>query len=141
MDDTSNNFLKIFNDFEENTSSMNFVWSVSIIVIVSVWIILSIMAGELQHVSGGDALWFSSLFGGKVLQSFFELKNPVVTKKRSMLLRSIWIFAVLGIVFTWGFLSIQSASIQHFTSGDAAWFTALFASKVGQTYVERTSAS
>jgi len=140
----------IFEDYEGNGSSMNLVWTVSIIVIVGVWIATSFMAGSLQHVTGGDALWFTSLFAGKTLQGFFEKKMPIPKiegKSESTVMqdpkgkfntqRFVWILAVLGIVGIWAVLSIKNIQIQHFTTGDAAWFTALFASKVGGTYIER----
>ena len=125
-------------DSKKNLSTMNLVLSISIIIVVGIWIYLSVTTKQLQHVTAGDALWFTSLFSGKILQSFFEDQKPIAPKTKPILLRVIWIFSVLGIVFTWGYLSIHFDSIQHFTSGDAAWFTALFSSKVGQTYIERS---
>ena len=66
----------IFDDSEGNASSMNFVWLLSLITIIGVWIFLSIKTGVLQHVTGGDALWFTSLFSGKLVQNFYENKKP-----------------------------------------------------------------
>lgn len=137
MDSTGLNILDIYKDFEDNISSMNFVWSTSIIIIIAVWITVSIINSNIQHVTAGDTLWFSSLLSGKVIQTFFEVKYPFNNKRRLKFTRFIWIISTLGIVCTWGYLSIMSKELLHFTTGDAAWFTALFASKVGQTYVER----
>jgi len=132
------NFLSVFNDSDQNLSSMNFVWALSITIIVGIWIVLSVMSNQLQHLTAGDALWFTTLFSGKVLQSFFESNQSTTEQKKSALIRFIWVFAVLGIVISWAYISYQTKSIQHFTTGDAAWFAALFSSKVGQTYVERS---
>ena len=139
--------MNIFKDGEGNISSMNLVWIISIITMMGMWIFLSLKSGTLQHLTAGDALWFTTLFSGKVLQGFYEKKNPQTTQTKSGLVqdsegkaspsRIIWIVAVLGIVGTWGFLSYQAVELQHFTTGDAGWFAALFGSKVGQTYVER----
>jgi len=52
-------------------------------------------------------------------------------------MRVVWTISVLTIVFTWTYISISSGTLQNFTTGDAAWFAALFGGKVAQTYVER----
>lgn len=141
--------LAIFNDENGNVSSMNFVWIISLITIIGTWIALSIKLHGLQHVTPGDALWFATLFSGKVLQNFFETKykiNEDTTVKSGMLednqgrtsiSRILWVIATLGIVFTWSYISLSSNELQHFTSGDAAWFAALFGSKIGGTVIER----
>lgn len=138
----------IFNDYEGNASSMNLVWILSIITILSVWIFITIVTGVLAPVLTGDALWISTLFGGKVLQGFFEKKSPnpkaggggIIQDSNGKFnpARLIWILSVLGIVGTWAFLSIKQVDFLHFTTGHAAWFAALFSSKVGQTYIERS---
>lgn len=140
--------VELFGDENGSISSMNFVWLISIITIIGMWITMSIKLNELQHVTGGDALWFATLFSGKVLQNFFERKMPGKTTKESASMfednqgktsvsRIIWVVAVLGIVFTWAFLSWTSNELQHFSTGDAAWFGALFGSKIGGTIIER----
>jgi len=138
----------LFSDHEGNGSSMNLVWLISIFTIMSTWILLSLKLNELQHVTGGDALWFTSLFSGQVLQSFAEKKLPSkTTTKRGILensegnispARILWIVCVLGIIFTWVWITWKNSAMQHFSAGDAAWFTALFGSKVGGTVVERS---
>ena len=138
----------LFADNEGNTSSMNFVWLLSLITIIGTWILLSIKTGSLQHVTGGDALWFTTLFSGKIVQNFYENKSPAPqTDNKSGLIqdskgktspaRFVWILCVLGIVGTWTWISFKLEVLQHFTIGDAAWFAALFGSKVGQTVIER----
>lgn len=138
----------LFGDENGNISSMNFVWLLSIITIIGMWIILSIKLGELQHVTGGDALWFATLFSGKVLQNFFEKRMPKKgndignkmfedNQGKTSISRVVWVMAVLGIVFTWAFISWVSNELQHFSTGDAAWFGALFGSKIGGTIIER----
>jgi len=52
-------------------------------------------------------------------------------------MRIVWTIAVLTIVFTWTYVSFSSGTLQNFTTGDAAWFAALFGGKVAQSYVER----
>jgi len=54
-------------------------------------------------------------------------------------MRIVWTVSVLTLVFTWAYISISTKHLQAFTMGDAAWFAALFAGKVGQAYVERMS--
>jgi hypothetical protein len=143
---------EIFNDNEGNSSSMNLVWLLSLITIVGTWILLSIKTGTLQHVTGGDALWFTSLFSGKIVQNFYEKRKPSPipvpgvksgiiqdSEGNISLSRIVWILAVLGIVGTWAFISFKLALLQHFSTGDAAWFTALFGSKVGGTVIERSN--
>ncbi len=140
----------VFQDDEGNISSMNFVWMVSIATIVIMWIFTSIRLNELQHLTGGDVLWFTSLFSGKLAQNYCEKKLPSKGNeagKRSGLIqndrgqtnptRLIWIAAVLGIIGTWAYISYTTTQMQHFSTGDAAWFTSLFGSKVGGTVVER----
>ncbi len=138
----------IFEDGEGNGSSMNLVWFLSLITIVGTWILLSILTGTLQHVTGGDALWFTSLFSGKIVQNFYEKKKPlppehiksgVVQDENGKVspARLIWIICVLGIIATWCWISFKSMMLQHFSTGDAAWFTALFGSKVGHSIIER----
>jgi len=142
--------VELFGDKNGNISSMNFVWLISIVTIIGMWIALSFRLGTLQHVTGGDALWFATLFSGKVLQNFFERRFPEGTsdidKKSNMfednqgktsVSRVIWVFAVLGIVFTWAYISWVSKELQHFSTGDAAWFAGLFGSKIGGTIIER----
>jgi len=138
---------EIFYDEEGNTSSMNFVWLISIFTIISTWLLLSLKIDSLQHVTEGDALWFTTLFCGKVIQNFYEKKYPSGLKNGGLVqtnkgkfspARMVWILAVLGIVFTWAYLSWHLKELQHFTTGDAAWFAALFGSKVGGTIVERS---
>jgi hypothetical protein len=140
----------LFADSEGNASSMNFVWLLSLATIIGVWIYLSLKTGQLQHVTGGDALWFTSLFSGKLVQHFFESKKPMpVSETKTGLIESdpgvispariIWIIAVLGIIFTWAYLTWKNTQMQHFSTGDAAWFTALFGSKVGATVIERNN--
>ncbi len=140
----------LFEDSEGNASSMNLVWLLSLITIVGTWILLSIKTGTLQHVTGGDALWFTTLFSGKIVQNFYEKKRPApkLDTKSGILqdsdgktspARFIWILCVLGIVATWTWVSFKMAAMQHFSTGDAAWFTALFGSKVGGTIIERSS--
>ena len=138
----------IFEDSEGNGSSMNLVWFLSLITIVGTWIFLSIKTGTLQHVTGGDALWFTSLFSGKIIQNFYENKKPLPpsnvkagiiqdSKGKTSYARLIWILCVLGIIGTWAWISFKLTLLQHFSTGDAAWFTALFGSKVGHTAIER----
>lgn len=138
----------LFEDSEGNASSMNLVWFFSLLTIVGMWIFLSILTGTLQHVTGGDALWFTSLFSGKLVQNFYENKRPLPTSDvkagiiqdsngKTSPARFIWIVCVLGIIFTWAWISWKSLALQHFSTGDAAWFTALFGSKVGHTAIER----
>ena len=138
----------LFEDGEGNASSMNLVWFLSLITIVGMWIFLSIITGELQHVTGGDALWFTSLFSGKLVQNFYENKKPLPpsdiksgiiqdSNGKTSPARFIWIICVLGIIATWACISYKSIALQHFSTGDAAWFTALFGSKVGHTAIER----
>ena len=141
--------VTIFNDETGNVSSMNFVWVVSLITIIGTWIALSIKLHDLQHVTGGDALWFATLFSGKVLQNFFEAKykKPEDTtvesgmmqdnQGRTSIARILWVLATLGIVFTWAYLSWTTDELKHFSTGDAAWFGALFGSKIGGTVIER----
>lgn len=139
---------EIFNDSEGSASSMNFVWLLSLITIIGTWILLSLKTGTLQHVTGGDALWFTSLFAGKIVQNFYESRTPQpVSDVKAGLIqdgkgnfssaRFIWIVCVLGIIFTWAYLAWKNMEMQHFSTGDAGWFTALFGSKVGTTMVER----
>ena len=52
-------------------------------------------------------------------------------------MRVVWSISVLTIVFTWTYISLSSGTLQNFTTGDAAWFAALFGGKVAQSYVER----
>lgn len=52
-------------------------------------------------------------------------------------MRIVWSFSVLTIILTWTYVSISSGTLQNFTTGDAAWFAALFGGKVAQSYVER----
>ncbi len=52
-------------------------------------------------------------------------------------MRLVWTIAVLTLTFVWAYISITTKNLQAFTMGDAAWFAALFAGKVGQSYVER----
>jgi hypothetical protein len=138
----------LFEDGEGNASSMNLVWFLALLIIVGMWILLSLLTGELQHVTGGDALWFTSLFTGKIVQNFYESKKPlppsdikagIIQDKdgKTSPARFIWIVAVLGIIGTWAWISWSKTQLQHFTTGDAAWFTALFGSKVGHTAIER----
>jgi hypothetical protein len=138
----------IFEDSEGNGSSMNLVWFLSLITIVGTWILLSLKTGTLQHVTGGDALWFTSLFSGKIVQNFYENKKPAPpsntksgiiqdSKGKTSPARLIWILCVLGIIATWAWISFKMSILQHFSTGDAAWFTALFGSKVGHTAIER----
>lgn len=145
-------FTSIFKDYEGNASSMNLIWTLSVLIITGVWIIISYKTGILQPVTSGDALWFTSLFGGKVLQSFIEKKSPKPTESEPSGLiqdsdgkpsfsRLVWMLIVSSIIFIWAYLSIKHNAIQHFTPGHAAWFTALFGSKVGQTYIERQNYS
>jgi len=140
----------LFEDSEGNASSMNLVWFFSLLTIVGMWIFLSILTGELQHVTGGDALWFTSLFSGKLVQNFYEKKKPLPpsdvktgiiqdSNGKTSPARFIWILCVLGIIGTWAWISWKSTALQHFSTGDAAWFTALFGSKVGHTVIERSS--
>jgi hypothetical protein len=140
--------MSMFEDNEGNTSSMNLVWFLSLITIVGTWIILSIKTGNLQHVTGGDALWFTSLFSGKLVQNFYENKKPLPpgTEKSGLIqdsngktspARFVWILCVLGIIGTWCWISFEQSILQHFSTGDAAWFTALFGSKVGHSAIER----
>lgn len=146
------NFNSICEDGEGNASSMNLVWFLSLLIIVGMWITLSLLTGQLQHVTGGDALWFTSLFSGKLAQNFFEKRKPLPPSNIKAKLmqdsngkespaRYIWIFCVLGIIITWGIVSWRLIELQHFSNGDAAWFTALFGSKVGHTAIERSSYS
>ncbi len=138
----------LFEDSEGNASSMNLVWFFSLLTIVGMWIFLSILTGQLQHVTGGDALWFTSLFSGKLVQNFYEKKKPNInpdvragiiqdSNGKTSPARFIWILCVLGIIATWAWISWKSIGLQHFSTGDAAWFTALFGSKVGHTAIER----
>jgi len=138
----------LFEDSEGNASSMNLVWFLSLITIVGTWIFLSLKTGTLQHVTGGDALWFTSLFSGKIVQNFYENKRPLPqsdikagiiqdSKGKTSPARLIWILCVLGIIATWAWISFKMTLLQHFSTGDAAWFTALFGSKVGHTAIER----
>ena len=140
----------LFEDSEGNASSMNLVWFFSLLTIVGMWIFLSILTGQLQHVTGGDALWFTSLFSGKLIQNFYENKRPLPpsdvkagilqdSNGKTSPARFIWIVCVLGIIGTWAWISWKSIGLQHFSTGDAAWFTALFGSKVGHTAIERNS--
>ena len=140
----------LFEDSEGNASSMNLVWFFSLLTIVGMWIFLSILTGQLQHVTGGDALWFTSLFSGKLIQNFYENKRPLPpsdvkagilqdSNGKTSPARFIWILCVLGIIGTWAWISWKSIELQHFSTGDAAWFTALFGSKVGHTAIERSS--
>jgi hypothetical protein len=138
----------LFEDSDGNASSMNLVWFLSLLTIVGMWIFLSILTGQLQHVTGGDALWFTSLFSGKLVQNFYENKRPLPPSKvkagiiqdsngKTSPARFIWILCVLGIIGTWAWISWKSLALQHFSIGDAAWFTALFGSKVGHSAIER----
>jgi len=52
-------------------------------------------------------------------------------------MRVTWTITVLTLVFVWAYVSVTTKHLQAFTMGDAAWFGALFAGKVGQSYVER----
>lgn len=142
----------LFEDGEGNASSMNLVWFLSLITIVGTWILLSLKTGTLQHVTGGDALWFTALFSGKIVQNFYENKRPAPpsdTKSgiiqdssgKTSPARLIWIICVLGIIATWAWISWKASLLQHFTTGDAGWFTALFGSKVGHTAIERSGFS
>lgn len=141
--------VELFGDKNGNISSMNFVWLISIVTIIGMWIAISFRLNSLQHVTGGDALWFATLFSGKVLQNFFERRMPKPddvdpqsnmfqdNQGKTSVSRVVWVVAVLGIVFTWAFISWTSIELQHFTTGDAAWFAGLFGSKIGGTIIER----
>lgn len=141
------NFL---NDNEGNTSTMNLVWYISVGIILYVWFKITYMTGTIQHMTNGDALWFLALISSKVTQNFFEKTKPSGNEAKTKLLedskgtsnpfRLFWVVTVLGIVSMWAYVSLSSPipAIQHFTPGDAAWFTALLSSKVGQTYIERS---
>jgi len=52
-------------------------------------------------------------------------------------MRIVWTFAVVTIILTWTYVSVSTGTLQNFTTGDAAWFAALFGGKVAQSYVER----
>jgi len=54
-------------------------------------------------------------------------------------MRIVWTIVVLTLVFVWAYISLSTKTLQSFTTGDAAWFAALFAGKVGQSYVERNA--
>jgi len=65
---------EMFYDHNGKLSSMRIVWTIVVLLIVATWSYVSIKANSLQSFSTGDALWMSTIFGGKVFQSHFEKK-------------------------------------------------------------------
>ena len=63
------NFLK---DDKGNDSSLRLVWSISVLIIMVVWGMVSLECMELQHFTTGDVMWFTVLLGSKLGQKYIE---------------------------------------------------------------------
>ncbi len=65
---------KIFKDHDGKVSSTRLVYMITILTIMAVWAYTSIIQGEMQSFSTGDALWIGTLVAGKSVGKHIEKK-------------------------------------------------------------------
>ena len=64
----------LFQDDQGNTSSLRWVWVLTMLTILGVWAYISVVNKGIAHMSTGDVAWIGILMAGKAGQKHLEKK-------------------------------------------------------------------